>query len=692
LNIQFAISNAGILLVVLVSLSIALSYLLYFIKKNDDEFIKSQRIVLSSLRFLSAFILSFLLLSPLIETIKNRIEKPILLVGIDNSESVVNDTLNRNYITNLVTDFESKLSEKFQIEILTFGEKLSKGISPDFSSQKSNYSNFLSEIDKRYYNLNVGALVLVGDGIYNEGKNPIQHQLGLKSPIYSVGVGDTLSKIDQAIADVTNNPNVFLNNTFPVEVEVTFTEFTQPSTQLSIYINGKLSKSEKIEVVQANYYFNKTYNIIADQIGLKNVEIVLSPLSIEQNKKNNRYRFTIEVHDNQKEVLILSQGPHPDIGALTQTLKSQANFKITSENISLYNGNITDYDLIVLNQLPSLRSQHLDIFGTLKEANVPLLLIVGPSTSISALNNLNIGVLLNPTLLNQESAPYFNETFSLFSLPPSIKEVEKIYPPLLSHFTEYEIRSEFDVLAYQQINGIEMNYPLLIAGEIENRKIGAIMGEGIWRWRIHEFQNYGNQNAFNQLIVSLFNYLSLKEERDQFRIKYNRICSETSPVKIKAQVFNEIYEPVNNAEVNLILTDSTGNELSYLFDANNSEYNLNLGYLSPGNYTFEATTAYGDESFTKGGTFNVEEVNIEQQNLQANFKVLNQLSNNTGGKLYLKEKSSTLIDHLNNEKNIQEKSHKENSIQALIDWKWFLIILMLMLSLEWFLRKFWGSY
>lgn len=692
MKLETDISNSGLFFLLLLSAVAALVYVLYFFRKNKDEFSRVQRLLLSAIKFLAVFLLSALLLSPIVETVKKRVERPILILAVDNSESMKVDSTNQEVVDQLLADARNLLSNKFNIQTFTFGERLTQTNTPDFTEQKSNYSNLFGELDKQFYNLNVGAMVLIGDGIYNDGKNPGQTLSRLNAPVYTVGIGDTLAKADQAILDVTHNPNVFLNNEFPLEVELNFTDFPEEQTLLSIYMDGKLVKSENVQVAQPNYYYQKTFNIKADKPGLKNVQLALSPLVNEQNKRNNRYNFTIEVHDNKKKILILTQSPHPDIGAIVQTLKTQANLEIQSENVSSFNGSLSDYDLVVLNQLPSLRTQHLPVFAELAQSEVSVLALVGPTTSIAALNNLGLKFHLNPTLTTQESIPYFNEAFSLFSLPAGIQDVEQIYPPLLCHFTEYQLNPDFSILAYQKINGIEMNYPLLIAGNIEGRKIGAVMGEGIWRWRLYEYQNYDNQRVFNQLLINLFNYLSLKEEREQFRIYYDHIFAETSQVKLKAQVFNELYEPVNNAEISLTLTDSTGKALSYLFDANELDYNLNIGYLEPGKYRFEASTKLGDKELSKEGNFSVEEVNIEHHNLQSNFNVLHLISAQTGGRFYSPRDYTQLLDQLEANTAIQSKTHAEKSVHELIDWKWFALLILTLFSLEWFLRKFWGSY
>ncbi len=692
MNIQLNISYPGLLLILFIILSVSTSYVIYYYRKITFEFDKNQRIFLSVVKFLYLFLILFLLLSPLIERFVNRSEKPILIVGIDNSESIIQDEESAVFIEEYSQLINDDLSDKFSIEYLLFGEEVIKSEKPDFSYQKSNYSSFFREIEKRYFNMNVGAVMLIGDGIYNEGLNPEQSIDRINSPVFTVGIGDTITKTDQSISGVNHNPNVFLGNSFPVEVEMLFTEFPHSSSQLSIFLDNELVKTETIDIPQRNYYQRSLFNITAEQAGLKNVSLVLSPIVEEENTRNNRYNFTIEVHDNRKDVLILSQGPHPDIGAISTTLNNQANFNITNSDITLFNGQISDYDLVVLNQLPSAMTRSHEVFQAIKDDNTPLLLLVGPRTSIPALNDLELDFSLNTTSLSEESTPYFNESFALFSMPGNIREIEKVYPPVITHYTECTYSSEFDVLAFQRIKGIEMNYPLIFAGQTENRKTGAILGEGIWRWRLREYQNYNNQNAFNQIIVNLFNYLSLEEEREQFRISYNRIEYEFSPIQIKAQLFNEIFEPVENAEIHLTLSDSTGSEFGYIFDPTTAGYNLNLGYLPAGNYSFIAETETTNDKFSRGGSFNVQEVSLEQQQLTSNFRILNFISSNTGGSFATSGESTQLIEIMKNKESIAPKTHREQIIYELVDWKWVLLLILGLASLEWFLRKFWGSY
>ncbi|HNW50662.1 MAG TPA: hypothetical protein PKH79_06235 [Prolixibacteraceae bacterium] len=692
MKIQTGISSAGLFLVIIIAIVTAVVYFVYLYKKDRDEFSDLQRYVLSGVRLTYLFLISFLLLSPLIEIIKTRYEKPLLIIGVDNSESIATDSSYTRSIREITKDLQSKVSNKFDLNFFTFGEKVQLNSTPDFKDKISNYSDFIDEIDNRYFNLNVGAIVMIGDGIYNEGKNPDQMANRLSAPIYTIGFGDTLARKDQLIINISHNENVFIGNSFPVEIEASFSDFPVQTTQLQVNIGDNLVYSEVIDVPQPNFYFSKTINLKAEKKGFQNVSVLLTPFADEQNTTNNRSSFTIEVHENKYHVLFLTQGPHPDIGALSSALTNQANFEISVVDIQNFKEDLNKYNLVVLNQLPSLSLQQLDIFKKIASSDQSVLLLVGPNSSISALNNLEIGYSMTPSTQNQESFPYFDESYSHFTLPTNMKNVSDVYPPLLTFFTQYQLSKDYSVIAFQKINGIEMNYPMIATGEVGNRKIGVVCGEGIWRWRLSEFQNFDNQESFDQLFVNLFNYLCLKEVREQFRVEYKRITPEILPVHFNAQVFNDIFQPITISEVKLTLTDSTNAELSFLFDANQQDYNLNVGYLAPGKYHFTASTKVGEKEFSKSGDFVVQKVEIENQNQRADFKLLNSLSERSGGKFFHAKNGNELADLLNQNQNIKIQSHKEKNIHEMIDWKLYFFIIFLLFSLEWFLRKFWGSY
>jgi hypothetical protein len=91
------------------------------------------------------------------------------------------------------------------------------------------------------------------------------------------------------------------------------------------------------------------------------------------------------------------------------------------------------------------------------------------------------------------------------------------------------------------------------------------------------------------------------------------------------------------------------------------------------------------------GQFQVVRQNIESQNLQADFGLLRSLSAQTGGRFYRLEQSEDMVQAL---ATLEARSviHSEEAYRPLINLKWVFFVLLAMVSVEWFVRKYFGGY
>ncbi len=186
--------------------------------------LKSKWIILMlAFRFLSVFTISFLLLSPLIRRSEKLIEKPIIIVGVDNSASITKSEDSGFYknefpakLNQLVTD----LGKRGEVKLYSFGDNFVSGFKPSFSDQQTDISSFFNEINTRYTNRNVAAIILATDGIYNQGSDPFYAARKIQVPIYTIAFGDTNLKKDLIIKRVIFNRIAYKGDRFPVEVNI----------------------------------------------------------------------------------------------------------------------------------------------------------------------------------------------------------------------------------------------------------------------------------------------------------------------------------------------------------------------------------------------------------------------------------------------------------------------------------------
>ncbi|KAA3624896.1 MAG: VWA domain-containing protein, partial [Flavobacterium sp.] len=120
----------------------------------------------------------------------------------------------------------------------------------------------------------------------------------------------------------------------------------------------------------------------------------------------------------------------------------------------------------------------------------------------------------------------------------------------------------------------------------------------------------------------------------------------------------------------------------------NNFYEVDLNSLNAGDYRY--TVSVRDEAVARSGNFSILEFNVEQQFLNADVTKLQRLATNTGGTAFFTTENEQLADTLLSDNRFQAVQKSDQKIVPLIDWKYLLGLIALLLSLEWFIRKYNG--
>jgi hypothetical protein len=117
-----------------------------------------------------------------------------------------------------------------------------------------------------------------------------------------------------------------------------------------------------------------------------------------------------------------------------------------------------------------------------------------------------------------------------------------------------------------------------------------------------------------------------------------------------------------------------------------------MGQLPVGEYSFTASTQLGETEYSESGNFSVNKIQIEMVKTEADFQVLNQIADKTGGGFFLAKDVERLIEQLKEDPQLQSKQVELQVYKELLSMKWLFFLMLFLLALEWFLRKFWGIY
>ena len=257
MTIEFSYPVWYVLICILMGL--LYSFVFYRKEKLFKEVNKVVVYAMGFLRFTSVFILTLLLLEPLIEIENQIIEKPVLVIAHDNSESLLVNKdsafINSDYLISL-TSFKEQLEEKYEVKTFTFGDEVQPGLEIDFTEKQTGFSGLINELYTRYYGRNLGAVILASDGIVNKGSSPIYDIKKIKhTPFFTIALGDTLERKDLILNNVVHNRLAYKGNDFPVEIIVKANQFAGSKAKVSIAKDG-------VELFSKMVYFEKSNDII----------------------------------------------------------------------------------------------------------------------------------------------------------------------------------------------------------------------------------------------------------------------------------------------------------------------------------------------------------------------------------------------------------------------------------------------
>lgn len=667
--------------------------LLYRKDRKLIELSKTWIGLLSVLRFIAIALLSLLLLSPLIKHFNRSIEEPIIILAEDNSQSMRMGSSGEATVEPIsIEQLKEELATNYQVDHYLFDEELrEKETETDFNGLMTNYEQLFEGIESRYVNRNVAAVVLYSDGLYNRGANPLYMSKGADYPIYAIAAGDTNRYKDARIKKIRNNKIAFLGNEFPVEIDLNVDQGKGSRLLLTILKENEAVHKDTINVQSNDEFLTVNAKLKAEALGVQEYIVELGGLEDERNLENNRQRFYVDVIDGRQRILILSNAPHPDLGALRRSIAKSDNYTLDQAYFNNYEQEDFPYDLILLqhNQKKTTKEENA-IIGKLLKTDIPLM-ILGPRWPSL---DVAFGFSSKKAVSEQknEAQALLNQEFSLFTISDELKESLKNYPPLKVPLNLPLNLNANTILLHQKIGNVSTKYPLIAFKEKNQRKIGRLFGEGIWRWSMADYKINGNQISFNELIRKSIQYLVLKSDRSFFRLNYAKEYFERDEVQFEAQLFNPSYELVNTSEINLILTDENGKDFTYSFSPQGRSYRLKVGTLKEGSYTFTAKADLQGKSFEEKGQFIVKKLALEQLTQRANHNLLYQLAEQSGGDFYSLDEMGSIVSDIQQRSDVQSEAIITEEIDEVVEFEWIFFLLMALVSMEWFIRKYKGAY
>lgn len=685
------------MLMIIISVLIGLCFAtLLYISNKKQHYSKLLNTILFIIRSLSISLIVLLFFNPYIK-VNNKVTEPsTIIISQDNSNSLI---LNKDSVFYkkdypLVLDtLVNNLNKKHSIDKYLFGNEAKDFDTIDYQDYYTDIHEVLKIIKKDYYKKNVGAVILLSDGISNKSYSPEQDIESFPFPIYTVTLGDTTNYPDLYIKDVFYNKSVPTETTIPIRLVANANNCRNKTMNIKLLVDNKITEEVEIPVNTNRFSNTIDFNIDSGEEGAKQIDIQIEEIEDELTTKNNSKRLFINVVDKQYKVLFYAKSPHPDLGSIKNILADNFDIEIIFSNEQL--PDLKEYDIIFLHQIPYLgMSNFEELNHALKEnKDLPIFYIVGENTDMESFSKIQNLIEINRGAVNSnlDIKPYLNNTFGLFNIDNEIVNEINKFPPLSLPHLEFSYKNNHDILLQANINDISTSNPVLSFSSDE-RKNAFLFGTNIWKWKLYDYYNNNSYDNFEEIFTKSVKYL-LTEKDKELIINHKENYLNNEPIIFTADLRNPSQELTNESDLRINISNkNTKKVYEYYFSKKDKSYYLNISTLPKGIYNFTAEARYGNIIYSEKGSFTVDDVGAEAQDLVANSQRMQLLSSLTGGKNFYVNELDKLTEAIDNDERITSIMREETDYKDLINMKSLFFVILSLISIEWILRKIFGTY
>ncbi len=641
--------------------------------------------LLISYRIIIFFILGIMLLNPVINFSGNKEKKLDWAIFIDNSASIKYHQMpSINTVQLGIESLVNKLEEKnISYHLYQFSDDIQKVNSPKLIGDGVTTNiGIIPETIKQVQNQLAGA-VIISDGLITEGKNPIKDFQQFNFPIHTIGIGEGSELVDVTIESI-NVPTVVLKSEW-VDVNITIQSMGNIGDRFSVslYNNSELQGSKHIRLMGMESKKEVNFRFRPKEIGKQQYEVRISSVEDEINIQNNRQEFNLLVLKDQYKVALLTGSPNKNTSVLKQKLKNNPRIELdhfiriteTRFRPAIKSFWESPYELIIFDNFPikPLSSDFVRILGKKLLSNQSALyLILGPNQSIVSFN----GIASILGVVTEDSTIESNRFYWEF-LDEQI-DVGGNFPPLKQSILISGKEASSDTLAVT-----EQGWPLWLRNQNENIRTMIWASPELNTLYFHD-QKLSQEGSFSAIWNQSISWLlkSGGEHENFFRVNKNRYQQGEMVQITGTQPFEKAQNETENIIINVMhgSTDIITRDISY-----NIEEQQWLGEFrapGPGEYSYSIQLGSNQDPI-QTGTLQILESQIELNQVYLNKKLLATISNSTNGQFFVWGSRDSLFSEINPKVRREFKAE----IIKFNESKVLLIIMILLLCIEWFIRR-----
>jgi hypothetical protein len=712
------------LVIGLFTLAILFAFLTY--EHTFPAISKRKKTLLLSLRIIALFCLFLILSEPILTIARRFIQKPVVAVLLDTSESMDlkgTQVSRKEELQNLLeSDLLEKLSSKSELEIYGFADTISSlnlnEDLPDSLGKATSIGEAVISVEEKSKDKNLRGILILSDGANNLGEDPVFVAKSKDIPIYTCGIGEYTPPKDIAIERIVYNDIGYVDNKIPVQVDLS--QFGFDGLKVSVSIKKMSEDKGKEAITQKDLTLSTSGGtqtlelaITPQEEGLHQYELTVPQQKEELVKENNRRLFSIKVLKNKIKVLLVTGSLTWEYTFLKRALEKDKNIELKSlvygKDQKVILGRfpqgekeLGQFDILIfIDPVNFILTQHEEDLNDFVFRNGGSALFLLGKDFIESKAFMQTNSIL-PFDLRDATIRYLSANLTLEltqegRLHPITRLVEnseenlKVWselPPFLGVVAIGSASKDAVTLAtFNDPSSPEVTLPGIVVRNYGKGKMMATTITPFWRW---DFLLWGigkDNQSYQKLWNNSIRWLVTREDMDLINIFTDKkIYKSGEKINFSAKIFDQNYQKIKDASVLLkikgeALADS---EMLSLSLDQMGDYTGTLRSLPTGKYLFEGEVLLDETKIgKKTGEFTVEEYSLEDAELGTDFDLLRKMSEVSGGKFYEKDQIGNLVTDLE----LPEKQEERTKEIQLWNHPILLILFIGCMSAEWAIRK-----
>ena len=566
----------------------------------------------------------------------------------------------------------------------------------------------------------LGAVILVSDGADNSGaisQSELSEIASFGVPIHSVGIGRESIPEDLELSEILLPEKALPGTTLSARVAIRHDQ--GGSARVKVYDGDTFLTTQDIVLGNDQNMTLAFVDIEVPEPGQLDLRFTLDPINNESNLANNTRSRVVDVEESRYKVLYVEGEPRWEYKFLQRALNDDPSIQLSTllkvtpnkyyrQGIEspeqLENGfpeeraELFNYDALIIGSLNAAEltsEQHAMIRDFVSDRGGSLMMLAG-------LNGLGLGgwgeTVVNeilPSRLNADNAAFVRE-----KAPVTLTDSGRLAPMLQFSDSESEnerLWSELPEIAdHQQLGPLRPAATTLLGVNVEGRIQPLLVTQpygkgqsyilatgGTWRWQMSlPVADMRHETFWRQLTRGL-----VANSPRPFELT-SRVQNEE--ISVRAQVRDPDAEENQGLEISAVVSSENSDVVSLDLQPVPGQPGVYEASFTPnqtGLYSIEAISRVGESLVSATTTAVRYDEGQEIFNVRQNRPLLERISLLTGGQYWSPEQWDEIPEAIS----YSTAGITEQQISYLWDAPFFFLLLILLKTAEWLLRRHWRT-